>query len=1498
MKRKLISVFLTICLIMPFASASDISFAKSGDTITGNPVSIYDDVTKCTYNYINFNGGELLRPYMGMQSWTTDGKSFVCGVRGETMDTGTIYLYNTETNEFTEVGTGLVYTTHIEAVIGTDDCVYYSSNNNIFKYDIKTKETAVVLPATMGFDPISMTISNDCQYISFSSGINKDYWCDEGETAIFRYNIPKREIECLTHKFNYSNFMTHQQINPADPDIVFFAHEAVIGDGEGQVPNYWSIYDREWSADFKTGEIKNMFKQGKTDSDTSILFTTHESWSASGKYLYINCYTNANANGKGDCIIRCYPDGSHREFLKNTHSNPKLSVDHAMASGDDKFTVVDSNGGRYVYVLSNDTYEQFPIYYSATGHMEIDEDGNATSVSKGHPYHPHPNVARNHYKVDWGIEHEGVVGIAWYDFTEIANSVAEGGRYAVSDTIDRVSYTGLDCETSEKTYADKNCLYAATEKYLYFDISEDVVDCTNSKITVSFDYYDNSTNNIVLTYTDGIVTDNDYADSEDASITIKRNGTNAWKTYTTTIESGNFENINPYRTDFKIGGGDVYIANIAVSDAEDKTYAGGDGTKNDPYRISNADQLRYFAEQVKTTDVKTEVDSLSYIAKRRPLIGNATDDTYNQKRYHVFSDTYFELTEDIDLENKEWTPIGDLVNTFNGHFNGNGHVISNVLVDATSPQLWERAGFFGATGADVVIENLGLENVEVEFAPVECTTTVRVGWYSYTYSDKLIGGAGFVSTYAGGTFTNCYIKNVTVKNTSEGTASGGTGAFFGVGYGTKKATEENGYNKMTVTNCYVNGATICAGSHSYGFIGPDVDPISTETLSETNDYRVTKTIKNCYTANVKRGYYSGNPSANDGTMYPFASTTINITCNNCYTTSSGETTTSGAATVVSDSVLKTTDKDTLNNGLVDNINYYNDVKEINDGYPIHTDMSDPIIWDGITDKKPAGKGEEDDPYLISTKEELVWFKNSVNIESDEGKLNGYTSEAGSHFKLISDIDLEGNEWEPVGNTKVAFKGHFDGNGHVIKNFKIRSFEENYIEASATADATEKSKFCTDKIYKYIGFFGRTTKGAVVSNLGIENAKINFWNHDYYYELKVDELGVVTDKNMIRAAETGGMVGYAYGGEFINCYVKNSEIKNMNRGIRDSGVAGFAGLASWDASFIGCYVKNAVLSSSIYTTISGFSNNIANSITCTDCYVSNVIEDRPSYFSTSSTAYGFGKGDASAKITQCYSEMTDFASTANGVEAYNSNKSLGIVSTAAAPVTKEDINSIATYENLAPDNFDGNVNDGYPICLWQMSSKAKQKYDADTFDITDAITADLPITIGKFGSAVTWTTSDATIIDKNGSVTFYSEPKTATVQATTADGYNTKSFDVTVEGKVPFEKYSFNVTKDGVDTSEFVSGGTINKVSFYKNITAENCYMYTVLYDKTDGNRMIGCSIDFIDDIKLSAKETHTIDLSTLITLPNDDTSKYVLKLIFVSDETTFKPICDNFKYYE
>ena len=86
----------------------------------------------------------------------------------------------------------------------------------------------------------------------------------------------------------------------------------------------------------------------------------------------------------------------------------------------------------------------------------------------------------------------------------------------------------------------------------------------------------------------------------------------------------------------------------------------GEGTKESPYILRTADQLRGFA-------------------------GSLTE--------HIdYSGTYIELADDIDVSDSEWTPIGDSSVVFNGSFDGKGHTVKGMTVGSTdTPNSLPRA---------------------------------------------------------------------------------------------------------------------------------------------------------------------------------------------------------------------------------------------------------------------------------------------------------------------------------------------------------------------------------------------------------------------------------------------------------------------------------------------------------------------------------------------------------------------------------------------------------------------------------------------------------------------------------------------------------------------------------------------------------------------------------------------------------------------------------------
>lgn len=145
------------------------------------------------------------------------------------------------------------------------------------------------------------------------------------------------------------------------------------------------------------------------------------------------------------------------------------------------------------------------------------------------------------------------------------------------------------------------------------------------------------------------------------------------------------------------------------------SYAGGDGSKTNPYEIAKAEQLAKLARDVNN--------------------GNTPQ---------AFLGKYFKLTADIDLSGCIWKPIGKYYNDGNGKnrlffgkFDGNGHVIKNMHIqwedaDDNAKSVW---GLFSTLQGEsstnlTTVTNLIIENATVEkkrdFSPIGPSYNVGV----------------------------------------------------------------------------------------------------------------------------------------------------------------------------------------------------------------------------------------------------------------------------------------------------------------------------------------------------------------------------------------------------------------------------------------------------------------------------------------------------------------------------------------------------------------------------------------------------------------------------------------------------------------------------------------------------------------------------------------------------------------------------------------------------
>ena len=116
----------------------------------------------------------------------------------------------------------------------------------------------------------------------------------------------------------------------------------------------------------------------------------------------------------------------------------------------------------------------------------------------------------------------------------------------------------------------------------------------------------------------------------------------------------------------------------------------------------------------------------------------------------------------------------------------------------------------------------------------------------------------------------------------------------------------------------------------------------------------------------------------------------------------------------------------------------------------------------------AGEGTQESPYLISSIEELVLFRDSVNAGEEKYNANGV------YVALDADIDMADVDWNVnIGDDcNVTFDGIFDGKGHTLKNL------------TSTETAAKVDQYiCT-------GLFGAIGGEAVVKNFTIENVTID------------------------------------------------------------------------------------------------------------------------------------------------------------------------------------------------------------------------------------------------------------------------------------------------------------------------------------------------------------------------------------------------------------------------
>lgn len=415
----------------------------------------------------------------------------------------------------------------------------------------------------------------------------------------------------------------------------------------------------------------------------------------------------------------------------------------------------------------------------------------------------------------------------------------------------------------------------------------------------------------------------------------------------------------------KTAGAETWIESAAE-------FAAGDGTQGAPYQISSAGELANLAKMV------------------------SGGETYES--------TYFELTADIDLGGKEWTPIGTKDSQFAGKLFGSGKTIRNLTVGGG-----DNNGLFAYSSGE--IKDVYLEKIDI-------TTTMN---------------AGGVCAFNSGTIEGCGVLSGTIicSNPNGGQLGG--------------ICKEN---SGTISRCFSNASVKGATSAGIVFVnnknGVVQDCYNTGTLEgsssasgiNTNNYGKIKTCLNLG-AVIAEDKISEEGSVIRG----YGICVMNVpgaSLENCYSDS--------------DVCPKELFGGFRNNTTV----YYKTTAELCGGSL--PDGFDGSVWNvgsigDIADKDAADRfaaksytypslngvgsaaAREVEVYNFSTDSTPDWqeFKYIETVE-DFRKIDDDLS---GNYVLAKNIDFGGKNYRPIAyKSGTSFTGKFSGNGHTISNIRV------------------------------------------------------------------------------------------------------------------------------------------------------------------------------------------------------------------------------------------------------------------------------------------------------------------------------------------------------------------------------------------------------------------------------------------------------------------------------
>ncbi len=284
---------------------------------------------------------------------------------------------------------------------------------------------------------------------------------------------------------------------------------------------------------------------------------------------------------------------------------------------------------------------------------------------------------------------------------------------------------------------------------------------------------------------------------------------------------------------------------------------------------------------------------------------------------------------------------------------------------------------------------------------------------------------------------------------------------------------------------------------------------------------------------------------------------------------------------------------------------------------------------------------------ITTAEQLFGWVKYRAADYNANGADGLDTFEGVTIYLDVDVDLNGVTWDAI-HGDIIFKGNFNGQGHVISNYKmlVGSWNKGFF-GRVGGNATIQNLSLINVTYD----FRRTDKSSNLNNLGVlvstaepgEGNTLTIKNVYVSAAMSLTNDGVNKDKTNY---DIGGLIGVATTGSVIleNCKFKGSIVDTANtKGVIAQKVGGLIGTVNAGMSVT---MKNCEVDATLNvggTRVGGLIGYSLskNAITIQNCLVAGSVQSRV----TSGSAFVGGLiGDAAEASTTYIVENTKGAAT--------------------------------------------------------------------------------------------------------------------------------------------------------------------------------------------------------------------------------------------------------------